>query len=169
MSMRGDGIPVDIRHRAFLPAQHACTIADMIGRQGNICGQDFADRFSRIGDFGLGQRRENGFDRVCDVQQNAGKARFLAASSARAISHHIAGHRADSLKMAPLHRRGEPGAAMIAMARFERIGLVDRGRLNTIGLGHPSVRARPWAACTGCSLSWADQPNACRRPCAIGR
>jgi len=68
----GDGGVVDLADAAFLRAHAAGEIAEVVGGEGNVGVERFADRLAVIHCFGIGQQLEVGVDAVGDLQQQVG-------------------------------------------------------------------------------------------------
>ncbi len=67
--MIGHGVGVNFAYRAFLGADRTSVIAEMINRQRNVGSVGFADRFTVIPGFGLGQHGQIGLHDIGDFQQ----------------------------------------------------------------------------------------------------
>ncbi len=70
--MIGDGIVVEFRQRAFLGADAAGEIAEVIGRQRHIGVARLADRLAIVHSFGIGKQFEVFLDPVGDLVQQPG-------------------------------------------------------------------------------------------------
>jgi len=68
----GDGGLVDLGDRAFLGAQGAGEVAEMVGRERDVSVQRLADRLAVVDGLGVGEHLEVGFDAVGDLQQDIG-------------------------------------------------------------------------------------------------
>ena len=69
MEMIGDGVVVDLADAAFLGAQHAGEIAEVIDRERQVGGLGLADRLAVVDGLDHGQHVELLLDAVGDAQQ----------------------------------------------------------------------------------------------------
>ncbi|MNS22584.1 hypothetical protein D3C72_543840 [compost metagenome] len=72
MDVIGHGAFVDFRGAAFLSADAASEVAEVVDRQRNVGIEGFADRLAVVPGFGNGQQFEVLLDTVGDLQQNVG-------------------------------------------------------------------------------------------------
>ncbi len=71
MEVIGDGVVVDFRDRAFLRAEHASVVTEVVDRQGHVGIGRLADRLAVVEGFDQGQGGEIVFDPVGDLEQDA--------------------------------------------------------------------------------------------------
>ena len=145
----GNRVIVDLRHRAFLTAQNACEIAEMVDRQRNIGGGGLADRLAVVPGFGQRQQIEVCFHHIGDFQQGIGalSGRFASPGHfcgmggvqrqgnvvgvrAGDRAHHGAGDRGDIVKVAAVDRGREPASDVVVIA------FLERRRVGAVNLGH---------------------------------
>jgi hypothetical protein len=147
--MVGDGVVVDLRQRAFLGADAAGEVAEVIDRQRQIRRQRFPHRLAVIPGFGHRQHFQILFHPVGDPVEPAGPLRRRGAApgvgggvrgvqrlfdvlgaGARDFAEGFAGDRADVFEIFAFHRRDPLAADEILIAGFEAdfgAGLTGRG------------------------------------------
>ena len=70
----GHGVFVDVAQSAFLRAQAAGKVAEVVHGEWNVGVQGFADGFAVVHALGVGQQLEVGFDAIGNFQQDVGAA-----------------------------------------------------------------------------------------------
>ena len=86
MEVIGDGVVVDLADPAFLGADRGGEIAEMVDGKRHVGRHGFADRLAVVPGFGLGQKLEIVFHRLCDLDEDDG-----AFGSARAAPGFLGG------------------------------------------------------------------------------
>jgi hypothetical protein len=72
MVVISDGVFVDVRQGAFLGADAAGEVAEMVGSERNVSRQGFADRLAVVDGLGVGDGFQIGFDAIGDLEQDIG-------------------------------------------------------------------------------------------------
>ena len=70
MEVVGHGVGVDLADAAFLGAQTACEVAEVVHRQRQVGGETFADRLAVVPGLGNGEHRQVLLQRVGDLEQD---------------------------------------------------------------------------------------------------
>ncbi|MNZ36037.1 hypothetical protein D3C78_534480 [compost metagenome] len=147
MNVISHGIAVDFSGAAFLGAQAAGEVAEVVGSQGNVGVEGFADGFAVVPSLGNGQQFEVLFDAVGDLQQDqraclhrggapgisGGMGRVqgffdVFGSGAWEFGDQLAVHRGSVFEVLPFDRRNELATNVVAITALE-------GNLGAFGTG----------------------------------
>lgn len=156
--MVGHGILVDLRRGAFLRAQAAGEVAEMVDRQRQIGIQGFADRFAVVPGFGQRQHLQPRLDAIGDGQQHIGA--FLHAGftpgvrrrmrrvkrqldvfgvGTREFGDRLAGHRRGVGEVVAGYRFDKFAANVVAIALTERNQRARQTGVNIFHVKHLSA------------------------------
>ena len=165
--MIGDGVVVNLRHRAFLAAQHASEVAEVVYRQRNVGIHSLADRLAVVPGLGAGQKIKVRFHHVGDLQQDVRPVRgtglapgvFRGMGGIQRQRHvglvgpgdfadHPTRDGRDVVHIAARNRGHEFPADIIVIAGLEWRGELASplGHVVHLGLLHdPTLPVRPWS------------------------